>query len=75
MLFDPSLLEARDAAFIEPRCIFDSAIHLIEDKGDYKKVHYEKSHLETLFKKHYPTKDFNIVEKLVIDAEDLLALI
>ena len=66
MTFDPSLLDARDAAFLEPRIIFDSAIHLIEDKGDYKKIHYKKEDVKNLFYKHYPNKDFKILEKIVI---------
>ncbi len=75
MSFDPTLLDSKDAAFIEPRIIFDSAISHIEDKGDYKKLYYSRVRLEELMGKHYPSKAFAKIERVIQEAEDLIELV
>jgi hypothetical protein len=75
MSFNPDFLDSKDAAFIEPRIIFDCAITNIEDRGEYKKLFYSKDKLKHLMGEHYPTKDFSKIEKVIKDAEYLIELV
>ncbi len=75
MSFDPTFLDSKDAAFIEPRIIFDCAITNIEDRGEYKKLFYSKERLKGLMLEHYPSKDFSKIEKVIQDAEYLIELV
>lgn len=75
MSFDPSLLDASDAAFLQPRILFDESIVDIHDMGEYKKIYYDRNKVQATFQKHYPKKSFDVVENIVKNAEDLLALV
>ena len=75
MSFDPSFLDATDAAFLQPRMLFDDSIVDIQDMGEYKKICYDRSKVQAVFQKHYPKKSFEVVEDIVKNAENLLALV
>ena len=72
---DPKLLDARDAVFLEPRILFDSAIVSIVPQNDYKKVFYSLSKLEDICKDKYNSKTFDFLMIHLKDRVDYIGTV
>ncbi len=72
---DPELLDVRDAVFLEPRILFDSAIVSIVPQDDYKKVFYSLSKLEEICRDKYNSKTFDFLKIHLKDREDYIGII
>lgn len=75
LLLRPELMECRDAAFIEPRMVFDDAIVNFEDMGDYKRIHYSKEKLENLCQDYYTDKVWFTLKASLENLTDAITLV